>query len=116
VHRRAPGKSGFPPPGEGRNTTREAALVKAGRVAGKRSTAARGRADAAGGDFSRNVVGREAVAGGFDEAIIAPGTIAADTSDRCVGSTFDRASPVKYRKNTGSRWYGDGAHSPVERI
>jgi hypothetical protein len=42
VHRHAFGKSRFPPPGEGRNTTRETELVKAGGHAGKGRMAAVG--------------------------------------------------------------------------
>jgi hypothetical protein len=65
VHRHAFGKSRFPPPGEGRNTTRETELVKAGGRAGKGRmvavSAARGGAAAPQGRVCRAAEGNETV-------------------------------------------------------
>jgi hypothetical protein len=125
VHRCALGKMGFPPSGEGGNTTRGNGLVKACGRGRERGTAPRGRADGAGANFRQPVAAGNEVKGassttaasfGLPQVASAALRRIKATSSSCTGSPEDSIAPVKYRKKTGERWYRGSDYSPLERI
>src|SRR5260370_1134334 len=114
VHRCALGKMGFPPSGEGGNTTRGEGSCQGGRRRGRERHGGARRVDTAGEDTRRTAVGCEAVVG-FDEVFVAPSMIRTTTIYCCMTPPRYPPVPVKNKKNTGARWYRRAAYSPIER-